>query len=289
LLLIPNLAPGKYTFEVLVQNIDEIWSTRPAYVSFEIVPAVWQTMAFKVSIYILTLLSCLFLGYLILNFRRRRRQEREKTEKQISELQLKTIRSQMDPHFTFNALNSISSVIYKGNKEKAYRYLTKFSKLIRSSLEVSDKISRTLEEEIDFTRNYLDLEKIRFKENFYYLINVDEKVDQQLLVPKMIIQNYAENAVKHGLKYIEKNRKLNIEINRVNDHLKISIEDNGIGRELAAKQNQFSTGKGLAIMNNIYELYFKLYKIRIEQEIEDLYDSRGNPAGTKVIISIPLQ
>ncbi len=282
-----NLPPGKYSFEVIARNIDDVWSRRPATVSFEIVPSFWQTLTFKISINILIFLLLLFLGYFILNLRRRRMQQREKTEKQISELQLKTIRSQMDPHFTFNALNSISTAIYKENKENAYRYFTKFSKLIRSSLEVSDKISRTLEEEIDFTRNYLDLEKIRFKENFNYLINVDQKVDQQLTIPKMIIQNYAENAVKHGLKHITEDRKLNIDIKQFYDHIKIIVEDNGVGRESAAKQKQFSTGKGLAIMNSIYDLYFKLYKIRIKQEIEDLYDEHGNPAGTRVIISIP--
>ena len=282
-----NLPPGKYSFEVIARNIDDVWSRRPATVSFEIVPALWQTMTFKIGVNILVILVFLTIGYVILNFQRRRRQQREETEKQISELQLKTIRSQMDPHFTFNTLNSISTAIYKENKENAYRYFTKFSKLIRSSLEVSDKISRTLQEEIDFTRNYLDLEKIRFKINFNYLINVDQKVDQQLTIPKMIIHNYAENAVKHGLKHITKNRKLNIDINQFNNHIQIIVEDNGIGRESAAKQNEFSSGKGLAIMKNIYDLYFKLYKIRIKQEIVDLHDEQGNPAGTKVIISIP--
>jgi LytS/YehU family sensor histidine kinase len=194
----------------------------------------------------------------------------------------------MDPHFTFNALNSISSVIYKENKEKAYRYFTKFSKLIRSSLEVSDKISRTLEEEIDFTRNYLDLEKIRFKENFIYKITIDEKVNMQMTVPKMIIQNYTENAVKHGLKHLEKDRRLFIDLFMAGDHLIINVEDNGIGREQAARKKEISTGKGMAIMNTIYDLYYKLYKIRIEQKIEDLYDASGNATGTRIIISIPL-
>ncbi|MCD4730706.1 MAG: histidine kinase [Bacteroidales bacterium] len=284
-----NLSPGKYTFKVMAQNIDGVWSKNPDLVYFEIIPAFWQTFAFRLSANILTLLLVLSIIYLFWNFRRRRRQRIEETEKQISELQLKTIRSQMDPHFTFNALNSISSVIYKGNKEKAYRYFTKFSKLIRSSLEVSDKISRTLEEEIDFTKNYLDLEKIRFRDQFEYSIDIQDAVNMESVVPKMIIQNYAENAVKHGLKHKEDNRKLKIEISTQDHLLKIIIEDNGVGRKQAEAFNEFSTGKGLQIMNNIYDLYFKLYKIKIEQEIEDIYDDTGNPAGTKVKVSIPLQ
>ncbi|MBN2173513.1 MAG: histidine kinase, partial [Bacteroidales bacterium] len=283
-----NLAPGKYTFEVLAQNIDGIWSRQPAQIRFEIIPAFWQTFAFKMAINLLVIaiiLTTIFLTMWILRLRKRKREE---TEKQISELQLKTIKSQMDPHFTFNALNSISSVIYKENKEKAYRYFTKFSKLVRASLEVSDKITRTLQEEVDFTRNYLDLEKIRFRDKFEFTINIDPKVNRELLVPKMVIQNYAENAVKHGLKYLEVNRQLKIAIDQIADHLQIMVEDNGVGRKQAQELKGFSTGKGLAIMNNIYDLYFKLYKIKIEQTIEDIYDSYGIPGGTKVIITIPI-
>lgn len=282
-----NLSPGNYTFEVMAQNIDGVWSQKPAFVSFNIIPAFWQTLTFRILINILILLITVALIYLIWNFRRKRRQQKEQTEKQISELQLKTIRSQMDPHFTFNALNSISSVIYKEDKEKAYRYFTKFSKLVRSSLEVSDKITRSLEEEIDFTKNYLDLEKIRFKDQFEYSIHVDKNVYMESMVPKMILHNYAENAVKHGLKHKEGNRKLKIEIFYHDQILNISIKDNGVGRIKAKASNEFSTGKGLKIMNNIYDLYFKLYKVRIEQEIEDLTDASGDVTGTRVVLKIP--
>ncbi len=283
-----NLSPGKYTFEVTAQNIDGIWSEQAARVSFEIIPAFWQTLTFKILLNLLIIITTLAIIYFIWRFRRKRKQRIEQTEKQISELQLKTIRSQMDPHFTFNALNSISSVIYKEDKEKAYRYFTKFSKLVRSSLEVSDKITRSLEEEIDFTKNYLDLEKIRFKDQFEFLIHTDNNVNMETKVPKMILHNYAENAVKHGLKHKEGNRILKIEIFLHDDVLNISIKDNGVGRKQARALNEFSTGKGLKIMNTIYDLYFKLYKVRIEQEIEDLSDDLGNATGTRVIVKIPI-
>jgi len=194
----------------------------------------------------------------------------------------------MDPHFTFNALNTISSVIYKEDKEKAYRYFTKFSKLVRSSLEVSDKITRSLEDEVDFTKNYLDLEKIRFRDQFEYSIHMDKTVNKETMVPKMILHNYAENAVKHGLKHKEEDRCLEIEIFLQDHILNISIKDNGVGRKQAKVLNEFSTGKGLKIMNNIYDLYFKLYKVRIKQEIEDLTDAAGNIKGTRVVLKIPL-
>ena len=207
-------------------------------------------------------------------------------EKQISELQLKTIRSQMDPHFTFNALNTISSIIYKEDKEKAYRYFTKFSKLVRATLEASDKITRTLGEELDFTENYLLLEKIRFKDKFQYQINISNEINRETPIPKMIIQIYVENAIKHGLKHKEKDGLLKIDISQHMNTLSIIIQDNGIGRKKAAELETFGTGRGMKIMATIGELYFKLYKTEIKQEVEDLFDEKGNAAGTKVVIGI---
>ncbi|MCF8369380.1 MAG: histidine kinase [Bacteroidales bacterium] len=283
-----NLSHGKYRFEVIAENADGVRSKIPASFLFEIVPAFWQTLTFRVIVNLVILLALIFTIYIVWSLRNRRKRQIEETEKQISELQLKTIRSQMDPHFTFNALNSISSVIYKEDKEKAYRYFTKFSKLVRSSLEASDKISRTLEEEIDFTRNYLELEKIRFRDQFIFTINVQDGVNLETVVPKMIIHNYAENAVKHGLKHKSENRRLKIEIYSLDNILKVIIEDNGIGRKQAEILSENTTGKGLKIMNNIYDLYFNLYKVRIEQNIEDLMDDSGNSVGTKVGLKIPV-
>ncbi len=283
-----NLPPGKYSFKVMARNVDGIWGDL-AEASFEIIPAFWQTLSFKIFINILIILLFLTAGYLILNYRRKRREQQQKTENQLWELQLKTIRSQMDPHFTFNALNSISSAIYNEDKEMAYRYFVQFSKLLRTSLEFSDKISRSLESEIDFTRNYLDIEKIRFKDDFHFTINVNKDVNLKMTVPKMIIQNYVENAVKHGLKNNSGNKELKVNVIKLDNQIDIIIQDNGIGRIKASQNKQFSTGKGLAIMSSIYNLYYKIYKISIRQEIEDLYDKNGNPAGTRVIISVPIE
>ena len=211
-------------------------------------------------------------------------------EKQISELQLKTIRSQMDPHFTFNALNTISSIIYKEDKEKAHRYFTKFSKLVRATLDASERITRTLGEELDFTENYLMLEKIRFKDKFEYRIKIAENVNKDRLIPKMIIQIYVENAIKHGLKHKEKDGLLKIDISYSKRGrllpLMIIIEDNGIGRKRAAELETFGTGHGMKIMETIGELYFKLYKIEIKQKIEDLFDEKGNALGTRVVVEV---
>ena len=240
----------------------------------------------KFPIYFGVYLFLLLIVFIIQKLQNYQTERKLALEKQISELQLKTIRSQMDPHFTFNALNTISSIIYKEDKEKAHRYFTKFSKLVRATLDASERITRTLGEELDFTENYLMLEKIRFKDKFEYKIKISDNAKTDQLIPKMIIQIYVENAIKHGLKHKEKDGLLTIEIFQNKSTLSIIIEDNGIGRKRAAELETFGTGHGMKIMETIGRLYFKLYKTEIRQKIEDLYDGKGNASGTKVVVEI---
>ena len=215
-------------------------------------------------------------------------EKRAKIQQQLSELQLKSIKNQIDPHFTFNTINAINSLIYKEDRDTAYHLTSKFSNLIRSSLENSDKITTTLKEEIEFITNWLDLQRFRFSNRFDYEIDIAEGVDTAMQVPRNILQTYVENAVKHGLKHQEKDGSLKINILQINKYLQISITDNGIGRKAAREKSGFSTGKGLGIMEQIFKLYEKLYNISITQEIIDLYNDNGNPSGTQVVVKVPL-
>jgi len=242
----------------------------------------------KFPFYITVYLILLLLTHIIQKLQKYRTERKLAIEKQISELQLKTIKNQMDPHFTFNALNTVSSIIYQEDKEKALKYFSKFSKLIRATLEASDKITRPLSEEIQFVENYLTLEEIRFREKFSYEINLNGEVDKTIEVPKMIIQIYVENAVKHGLKHLERNGLLTIDISQYKDKLTIIIEDNGIGRKQAALSNTTGTGRGMKIMLSIGDLYYRLYKKEIGQTVEDLYDNSGSSLGTRVSLKIPI-
>ncbi|MCB0806075.1 MAG: histidine kinase, partial [Bacteroidales bacterium] len=155
----------------------------------------------KYPFYVGIYLVLLTLVYLIQRLQQIQSQRKIAIEKQISELQLKTIKNQMDPHFTFNAINTVGSLIYQEDRDKAYRYFTKFSRLVRSTLNASDKITRSLIEELEFVENYLSLEKIRYQKRFDYKIDTEKEINSEIQVPKMIIQIYAENAVKHGLKH----------------------------------------------------------------------------------------
>jgi len=218
-----------------------------------------------------------------------RLEKRRKTEKKITELQLKIVRNQMDPHFTMNAIGSVISAINRNEKEKATENLHHFSMLYRSLVLSADKISRPLREEIAFTENYLALEKFRFSDRFNFFIIIDPSVNQEWGVPKMVIQSPVENAVKHGLLEKENGGILKISATTEDHDLLLVIEDNGIGREKAGKSTTSSIGKGLQIMDQFLELYHKITGIRVESEIIDLFSDKGEPVGTRVMVRIPVK
>lgn len=241
----------------------------------------------KYLLYLLIFISFSVFILFIKYIQKKQLQKNIETEKRINELQLVSLKSQMNPHFTFNALNSVSSVIYKEDKETAYNFFTKFSKLVRSTLISSDKISITLKEEIDFFTNYLELEKFRFKEKFHYEIEIAEDIDQNLLIPKMCIQTFVENSIKHGLMHSDRDWLLEINIQNKNKAIEIKVKDNGIGREKANEISSSGTGKGLEIMTSVFDLYKKLNGKHINFKIIDLKDNE-TALGTEVIIRIPI-
>jgi ligand-binding sensor domain-containing protein len=277
-----NLNPGKYTFLVRGSNSGGIWNPEETVLKITIVPPLWKTWWFILSLIIVLLLFVfLIVRQAFLNQRRKAQKERE-----FVELQLKTIKSQIDPHFTFNALNTIASFIYSEEPDVTYDYFTRFALMIRNILNDNDKISYTLQEELDFVINYLELQKIRFKDKFEYTLHVDETIAPETKVPKMIIQTYTENAIKHGLMHRSKDGLLKIRVEKRNSCIQIMVEDNGVGREKAAELSTASTGRGLKIMEQIMELYRKLFPAEIMQKIEDLADSKGNATGTRVTLTI---
>ncbi len=225
---------------------------------------------------------------LIRKLQRYQLQKKSEIEDRILELQLLSIRNQLDPHFTFNALNTISSAIVQGHIQEADTLLLKFSRLLRSTLEDSESSVRRLEVEIEFTRNYLDIQMLRFKQLFEYSLYIAPDVPLKMMVPKSCIQNYAENAIKHGISPKMKDGLVEIDIRCHDEFLCITITDNGIGRRAAYGISNQSTGKGTYIMNQYYKLLNSRNRVSIQDQIIDLYDSEGNATGTQVKIQIPL-
>jgi hypothetical protein len=213
---------------------------------------------------------------------------RYETEKKLTAFHLNSIQSQMDPHFIYNVMNTIGSSIYKEDRDKAYKNVVNFSNMVRTMLTSSDHLSLTLNKELEFTRSYLELQKSRFPDLFDYRIEVSDQVDTEAEIPKMIIQTHTENAVRHGLIPKKKQGMLNIAIFIEDGYIIIRLEDNGIGRARSRELQSTSTGKGLQIMKQFFEIYNRYNSPPLRQEVTDLFDENNDPAGTRVVISVPL-
>jgi len=277
-----NLDAGHYIFRVRGTNADGIWSDQEASLEVTIIPPFWKTTWFI----LLVVIFILAIVFLVIRGIFQTQKKKAEAEREKIELQLKTIKNQMDPHFAFNAINMIGSLVYKNDPDTVYDYFSRFARLIRSTLQDSEKISRPLKDELEFVKNYVEIQKTRFKGKFDFLLNIAKNTDLEIEVPKMVIQTHAENAIKHGLMHKNTDGLLQINIDQLDNVLTISIEDNGIGRAEAAKVSRGSTGKGMNIIKQIFTLYNKIFNYKIDQQVIDLTDEKGNPKGTKVVLTI---
>lgn len=212
-------------------------------------------------------------------------QHKRQIEDTINSLQIKTIKSQMDPHFMFNVLNGLANNVAKGNSKEAHNQILRFSILLRSLMKRTDKIDISLGKEIEFITSYLELEKFRFKDDFEFSIEIEKSVDQNIRIPSMLIQLVVENSIKHGLRNKEGIKKLDVNILCKEKKTLIIIEDNGVGREEALKKTR-DTGKGTKLINDMINLNRKLGGKEISVNYTDLYDATGQALGTRVEVEI---
>ncbi|MDF2553232.1 MAG: histidine kinase [Chryseobacterium sp.] len=187
---------------------------------------------------------------------------------------LQSLRREMNPHFIFNSLNSVNQFIATNNELEANQYLTKFSKLMRGVMENSAEDFIPFQQELDLLQNYMALEKTRFADKFDYEIFVDENLNQQnLQIPGMMVQPFLENAIWHGLRYRTEKGFLKLSFKKENQHLKITIEDNGIGIEESKKQKTIHQknreGRGMKNTLERIRLLNDLYKKEISCSIKD--------------------
>ncbi|GEQ87390.1 hypothetical protein ULMS_28980 [Patiriisocius marinistellae] len=204
-------------------------------------------------------------------------------------LALKSLRSQMNPHFIFNALNSVNSFIATNDERAANKYLSEFSQLMRSVLENSEEDFIPLTKEIELLEIYTKLEHFRFKDKFDYAINVDEKLlHDDFVIPPMLLQPYVENAVWHGLRYKEERGHLVIDFKKVNDStVKITIEDDGIGRAKSAgfktENQKKQKSKGMGNIKKRISILNEMYKDKVDVTITDVQE---NTEGTRVVLMV---
>jgi hypothetical protein len=283
-----NLPGGHYTFRLRASDGSDYFSeiTIPLFIRTPF----WKTLWFYL-ILIVILLAIIF-GFYQYRMKQVRKQEEIKSNynKMISQLEMKALRAQMNPHFLFNSLNSIRYYILKEQFDDASAYLTKFSKLLRLILRNSRENMITLTQELETLNIYIEFEQMRFNKHFEFIQYVDPSVDLSgTMIQPMTIQPFVENAIWHGLKPKEKDRLLTLSISKEGKMLNIIIEDNGIGRQnsKAIKEEGFmheTKSYGLQITKERFAILRNIRGKKSEFEIKDLFDNDNVPTGTRVTI-----
>lgn len=282
------LAPGEYQFEAKLINEDGFESKVLSF-QLSIAPPFWQTWWFYLLILLVVggFISGIFL------FRIREMRKRDAVQHDLRVSELTALKAQMNPHFVFNALNSIQDYVLMNQTELANDYLGKFARLMRKTLDQSQQITVSLSDELELLNLYLELEAIRFEDEFEYKVHVDEKVNgEQIEIPSMIVQPFVENAIKHGLLHKKENRKLLVDFKMAGSILECRIEDNGIGLEASRKMNEsrsnthrsFGTGavkKRLSLLN-------EGRKEQISVDMKDVTNPAEGVSGTHVLLRIPI-
>jgi len=285
-----NLTPGEYVFWVKGSNNDGVWNETGTSLHFVVTPPYWQTWWFRTLS-----TAALFTLTLVVVYRWRERTRRKaELEQKFAELKLKALRSQMNPHFVFNTINSIQYFISSNEQKAAYNYLSKFSKLIRGILDNSDKATLTISEELQALKLYLELEKLRFEGKFNYDIELDKKIDiHNIEIPTLLIQPFVENAIQHGLRFKRTRGAINIKLDLVDDAIHCLIEDNGIGIEKGLKLNEKNNGRhkptGMKVSQERLETLNALRRNGRGIEVIDLLSENGKGSGTRVKIVIPIE
>ncbi len=284
-----KLAPGNYTLTV-GSAISLFYTNEKALtVSFVITPAFWQTRWFIAAMVLLSLILLVLLVYLTTRRAIIRERQKSQVTRMLAEYKLTALKAQINPHFISNSLSAIQLLILDDEADKAGLYLSKFSLLIRYVLKYSDKAIVKLSEELEVIDLNIQLEALRFKDDFKMKTEIADDIDpQKVNVPPLIMQPFIENAIWHGLLPLKGKRspKLTVSVSKVGDDILISICDNGVGRLIKKNEQRESRGTRL-IFNRLENINLMLGTKTAMLTIDDLHDADGAPAGTRVNITVP--
>nr|WP_293166604.1 tetratricopeptide repeat protein [Allomuricauda sp.] len=239
------------------------------------------------------LVSALIVGLILSILYILYRQYQSKNEKRVLTLEQQMLRSQMNPHFLFNSLNSIKLYIINNEQKNAVHYLNKFSKLVRKILEASSQKEIPLSEELGTMELYMNIENIRFSNEIDFKIEVEKDINiDNIKIPSLTLQPFLENSLWHGLSPKDGEKKIQINVkHKDRGHVTIEIVDNGVGRTMAEvnKENRVLKRKSLGIRITKERLanFAKDYQNKFDVDILDLFDENGDPNGTKVVLDIP--
>jgi hypothetical protein len=281
-----NLSPGTYIFMVHGLNNDKVKSDKPTLFTFTIEKPFWLSWWFilmDISLFILVIyFSARYWKAKI----EKREREKASVNQEISEFKMTALRSQMNPHFIFNAIGSIQHYILQNEVKQSYNYLTKFSTLIRNILNNSRQEYIFLAQEINTLKLYIELEQIRFAEPFQFNIEIDEELDMDMDIPTMLIQPYVENSIWHGLMPKKSGGILELIFKKEGDSMRVIIRDNGLGRQITDPAKKH-VAKGMSITEQRINILTSTNKKKFTTTIIDLRDESNNPIGTEVNLMIP--
>lgn len=300
----PNIQPGHYTLTYNASNSDGIWFNEKAkQLEITINPPWWKTKG-AYFYYFLIFISIVYLyyRYRISQIRKEeafKRKEVEFLQKEaeykqlVAETETAVLRLQMNPHFIFNSMNSISSYILQKDINTANDYLLRFAKLMRMILNFAAKPLITITEEMELLEQYLKTEEMRFEKKFKYTFHLTTDLDpDEYLIPTMILQPFIENAIWHGISNKKDgNGQIAINFWKTHNSLHCAIEDNGVGRSVAASLNQQSKShqsQALSITHHRIQMITPKNGISASFNVEDLWNDSQNPIGTKVIFQFPI-
>ncbi len=283
-----SVPPGDFLFEVRAVNESGVKSRTIASIRVSVSNPVWQQWWF----YLLVSILSVGIVVLIYQFRIRYLTRKAALQNKLTASQLTALKAQMNPHFMYNALNSIQDLILQSDIKNTNYYLSRFSSLMRKVLDASGSNEITLNDEVEMLELYLELEKLRFGNDFTYSISVQKELDKdEIKLPSLILQLFVENAIKHGLLHKKGEKKLSVDFSLKNNTLVCTVADNGVGRVRSAEIKQRSalthqsfatkaTEKRLELINSSRQKKIKL-------EVIDLMEGE-KALGTKVVLEIPL-
>ena len=278
------LSPGHYVFQLKVADETGEWSKSYNVLSFSIIPPYWKTPWFVLGVG----LVILFTGYRLIRKRDQHIRYDAEIKQKIAETEMMALRAQMNPHFIFNCINSIDSLIQSNDKYLATIYLNKFAKLIRNILDSSKLNCTTLVKDLETLKLYIELELFRNENKFTANIQADPSLLQgDYKVPPLVIQPYVENAILHGLRNRPDNEgTLTIHLNKQNSYIHYIIEDNGVGRNSTRKESpNEKKSYGMEMSSERIRLFNDEEHASVK--ITDL-EENGIPSGTRVDVLLKM-
>ena len=288
----PALLPGKYIFEIKAKKFNSNWSDTKQF-HFVVLAPFWMQTWFYALLYFLLL--C-FLGMVIYYFIKQKKNaqlKKAEIKNRMVQLEQQALSALMNPHFIFNALNSIQEYLHQNDKLSANKYLSLFARLTRKNMEAVMKNTVSLEDEFERLELYLNFEKLRFGDKLKYKIVIPEDMPvDELHIPPMVLQPFVENAIWHGLMPLEDGGQIIISARMLDEmHYEVVIRDTGIGfkTSMGIKKNQELThqSKGMILTNERLDLWTKNRGVTFSLLIEEVESGGDVKGGTVVRLKLP--